>query len=65
MNPIIRHFNTGTQDVIIEKWIDDLRLTLNGDLQFSFKEDSIYTNAMTDIPMQYLESRKNLRVLIL
>jgi spermidine synthase len=53
------------QDIIIEKWSDDLRLTLNGDLQFSFKEDSIYTNAMTEVPMEFLENRKNVRVLIL
>ncbi len=65
MSSIIRHINTGTQEVIIEKWTDDLRLTLGGDLQFSFQEDSIYTNAMTDTPMRYLESRENLRVLIL
>lgn len=65
MNPTIRHINTGTQDIIIEKWADDLRLTLSGDLQFSFQEDSIYTNAMTDTPMKYLKSWKNLQVLIL
>lgn len=65
MSSIIRHINTGTQDVIIEKWTDDLRLTLGGDLQFSFQEDSIYTNAMTYTPMRCLESRENLQILIL
>lgn len=65
MNSTIRHINTGKQDVIIEKWVDDLRLTLDWDLQFSFQEDSIYTNAMTDIPMRYLGSQENIRVLIL
>ncbi len=50
---------------MIEKSDDDLRLTLDGDLQFSFSEDSIYTDAMTRIPMSCLSTRSDIRVLIL
>jgi predicted membrane-bound spermidine synthase len=50
---------------VIEKWEDDLRLTLDGDLQFSFKEDMIYTNAMSLTPMRYINPEKKISVLIL
>lgn len=65
MDPIIRYTSTGSQEVIIEKYKNDLRLTLSGDLQFSFQEDSIYTNAMTETPMEYLSSKESINVLIL
>ncbi len=65
MDSTIRHIQTNLQEIIIEKWEDDLKLTLNGDLQFSFKEDSIYTNAMSLIPMRFFESKKGIKVLIL
>lgn len=65
MDPIIRYTNTGIQEVMIEKYENDLRLTLSGDLQFSFQEDNIYTDAMTETPMIYLSSKKSIRVLIL
>jgi spermidine synthase len=65
MDPIIQHIDTWLQKVVIEKWEDDLRLTLDGDLQFSFKEDMIYTNAMSLTPMRYINPEKKISVLIL
>lgn len=65
MEPTIRHIHTELQDIIIEKSDDDLRLTLDAELQFSFSEDAIYTDAMTHIPMRHLSGRSDIRVLIL
>ncbi len=65
MESTIRHIRTELQDIMIEKSDNDLRLTLDGDLQFSFSEDAIYTDAMTRIPMSCLSTRSDIRVLIL
>lgn len=60
-----QHIHTELQDIIIEKYTDDLRLILDGDLQFSFKEDTLYTSAMTKIPMGCLWKKREIKVLIL
>ncbi len=63
-DPIIYAQTTKYQRVVITRWQDDIRLYLDGDLQFSSRDEHRYHEALVHVPIAFLP-RAPERVLIL
>ena len=60
---VILSKQTPYQKLVVTKHRDDLRLFINGNIQFSSKDEYRYHEALVHIPMAAAESRKNVLVL--
>lgn len=62
-DPIIFSEETKYQRIIITKEPDDVRLYLNGQLQFSESDEYRYHEALVHVPMSLAEEQKNVLIL--
>lgn len=60
---VILSEQTPYQKLVVTKHRDDLRLFINGNIQFSSRDEYRYHEALVHIPMAVAESRKNVLVL--
>lgn len=60
---VILSKQTPYQKLVVTKHRDDLRLFINGNIQFSSKDEYRYHEALVHIPMAAAKSRKNVLVL--
>ncbi|MCB1157840.1 MAG: polyamine aminopropyltransferase [Leptospiraceae bacterium] len=54
-DPVVTSKETKYQRIVITKWKDDTRLFLNGNLQFSSRDEARYHESLVHIPITYLK----------
>ncbi len=62
-DPIILNKQTPYQNIILTKGQDDLRLYLNGVIQFSSRDEYRYHESLVHIPMAVANNKKNVLIL--
>ncbi len=65
MDRVILDKQTVYQKIVMTKHKDDTRLFINGNCQFSSKDEYRYHEALVHIPMMQVDSKKNIDVLVL
>ena len=63
--PIVHHSQSLYQTIVMTKRGEDLRLFLNGNLQFLSLDEHRYHEALVDWPMAVLPKQSDISVLIL
>ena len=63
--PIIYHEQSPYQSIVLTKRGEDVRLFLNGNLQFLSLDEERYHEALVDWPMELLTAQEALDVLVL
>lgn len=62
-DPIIMTKHTKYQNVVLTKFSDDLRLYINGNIQFSSSDEYRYHEALVHVPMSLIDKKENILIL--